>query len=175
MASIKLNTDDVNINELAATIRQKYGKAKGVYVRADKETIWDPIAQVTAELGAAGFQVNMVTQPEDSSPDGPQVMSPHVDILDQREPLGHSFVGSLAVSRAAGGRRSRASASVQSRNTISTGRPQRRPARSRGRSRRSTASRCRAVTRRKNPVANDTESQVPTSQGSPRQQAARPK
>jgi biopolymer transport protein ExbD len=67
---IKLNTDDVNINNLAATIRQKYGKAKGVYVRADKETIWDPIAQVTSELGAAGFQVNMVTQPEDSSSKG---------------------------------------------------------------------------------------------------------
>jgi biopolymer transport protein ExbD len=69
-AVIKLNTDDVNINDLAATIRRKYGKAKGVYVRADKETIWDPIAQVTAELGAAGFQVNMVTQPEDSSSKG---------------------------------------------------------------------------------------------------------
>jgi biopolymer transport protein ExbD len=66
----KLNTDDVNINDLAATIRRKYGRAKGVYVRADKETIWDPIAQVTAELGAAGFQVNMVTQPEDSSSRG---------------------------------------------------------------------------------------------------------
>jgi biopolymer transport protein ExbD len=66
----KLNTDDVNINDLAATIRRKYGKTKGVYVRADKETIWDPIAQVTAELGAAGFQVNMVTQPEDSTPKG---------------------------------------------------------------------------------------------------------
>jgi biopolymer transport protein ExbD len=69
-ALIKLNTDDVNINDLAATIRRKYGKAKGVYVRADKQTIWDPIAQVTAELGAAGFQVNMVTQPEDSSSRG---------------------------------------------------------------------------------------------------------
>ena len=67
---IKLNADDVNINNLPATIRQKFGKAKGVYVRADKETIWDPIAQVTAELGAAGFQVNMVTQPEDSSSKG---------------------------------------------------------------------------------------------------------
>jgi biopolymer transport protein ExbD len=66
----KLNTDDVNIADLPATIRRKYGKAKGVYVRADKETIWDPIAQVTAELGAAGFQVNMVTQPEDSTPKG---------------------------------------------------------------------------------------------------------
>ena len=64
---IKLNADDVNINDLVTVIKRKYGKAKGVYVRADKETIWDPIAQVTAELGAAGFQVNMVTQPEDSS------------------------------------------------------------------------------------------------------------
>ena len=51
-ALIKLNTEDVNINDLATTIKRKYGKAKGVYVRADKETIWDPIAQVTAELGA---------------------------------------------------------------------------------------------------------------------------
>ncbi len=67
---IKLNADDTNINDLPAAIRQKFGKAKGVYVRADKETIWDPIAQVTAELGAAGFQVNMVTQPEDSSHKG---------------------------------------------------------------------------------------------------------
>jgi biopolymer transport protein ExbD len=67
---IKLNADDTNINDLPAAIRQKFGKAKGVYVRADKETIWDPIAQVTAELGAAGFQVNMVTQPEDSSQKG---------------------------------------------------------------------------------------------------------
>src|SRR5437762_11826149 len=29
---IKLNTDDVNINNLPAVIRQNYGKAKGVYV-----------------------------------------------------------------------------------------------------------------------------------------------
>ena len=68
---IKLNTEDVkNINDLPAMIKRKYGKAKGVYVRADKDTIWDPIAQVTAELGDAGFQVNMVTQPEDSSSKG---------------------------------------------------------------------------------------------------------
>src|SRR6516162_3280244 len=52
---IKLNSDAVNINSLADVIKQKYPKAKGVYVRADKETIWDPIAQVTAELGAAGL------------------------------------------------------------------------------------------------------------------------
>ena len=64
---ITLNGQAVNINDLGTTIRRKYAKAKGVYVRADKETIWDPIAKVTAELGDAKFQVNMVTQPEDES------------------------------------------------------------------------------------------------------------
>ena len=61
-----LNDKPVNINALQATIQQRFGKAKAIYVRADKQTIWDPIAQVTAMLGQAGFQVNMVTQPEDS-------------------------------------------------------------------------------------------------------------
>ena len=65
-----LNDKPVNINDLPATIQQRFGKAKGVYVRADKETIWDPIAQVTAQLGEAGFQVNMVTQPEDAAAKG---------------------------------------------------------------------------------------------------------
>src|SRR5207247_2440783 len=64
---ITLNGKPVNINDLSATIKRQYAKAPGVYVRADKETIWDPIAQVTAELGAAKLQVNMVTQPVDES------------------------------------------------------------------------------------------------------------
>ena len=67
-----LNDKPVNINDLQATIRQRFGKARAIYVRADKETIWDPIAQVTAMLGQAGFQVNMVTQPEDSAAKGPK-------------------------------------------------------------------------------------------------------
>ena len=69
---ITLNGKPVNINDLAGTIHANYGKAKGVYVRADKQTIWDPIANVTAALGASGFQVNMVTQPEDSAAKGRQ-------------------------------------------------------------------------------------------------------
>ncbi|MGO9892935.1 MAG: ExbD/TolR family protein [Bryobacteraceae bacterium] len=71
-ATITLNGKPVNINDLAATIHERYGKAKGVYVRADKQTIWDPIANVTAALGASDFQVNMVTQPEDSAAKGRQ-------------------------------------------------------------------------------------------------------
>jgi biopolymer transport protein ExbD len=61
-----LNDKTVNIHDLPNAIHQRYGKAKAVYVRADKETTWEPIAQVMAELGHAGFQLNMVTKPEDS-------------------------------------------------------------------------------------------------------------
>ncbi|HXA52452.1 MAG TPA: biopolymer transporter ExbD [Candidatus Acidoferrum sp.] len=60
----------VNINQVKETVLQKYPKAKAVYLRADKDTIWDVVAQMTAELGAAGFQVNMVTQPLDNTPTG---------------------------------------------------------------------------------------------------------
>lgn len=62
-----LNEQVTALNTIPDAIRQRFGSAKAVYVRADKETIWDPIAQVTAALGAAGYQVNMVTQPEDSA------------------------------------------------------------------------------------------------------------
>jgi biopolymer transport protein ExbD len=65
-----LNEQATNLNDLKAAIQSRFGTAKAVYVRADKETIWDPIAQVTAALGEAGFQVNMVTQPEDSAAKG---------------------------------------------------------------------------------------------------------
>ena len=67
---IYLNEAAVNINDLKSEIPRRFGKGKAVYVKADKDTIWEPIAQVTAELGAAGFQVNMVTQPQDSAAKG---------------------------------------------------------------------------------------------------------
>lgn len=62
-----LNDSLVNINDLQKAITQKFGTAKGVYVRADKETIWESLAQVVSMLGQAGLQVNMVTQPEDTA------------------------------------------------------------------------------------------------------------
>lgn len=62
-----LNEKPVDINVLAQTITQRFGKTKAVYVRADKGTIFDPIAQVMATLGEAGLQVNVVTQPLDSA------------------------------------------------------------------------------------------------------------
>jgi biopolymer transport protein ExbD/biopolymer transport protein TolR len=60
-----LNGKEININSMATTIRQRYKGAKAVYLRADRRTTWDPIAQVIATLGEAKLGVNVVTQPED--------------------------------------------------------------------------------------------------------------
>jgi len=57
----------VNIHDLAVQIHTRFPAAKGVYVRADRETVWDPIAQVTSELGQGKLQVYMVTQPADTA------------------------------------------------------------------------------------------------------------
>lgn len=62
-----LNEKPVNINLLADSIRQRFRNASSVYVRADKETPWDAIAQIVAELGEAHYEVKMVTAPIDSA------------------------------------------------------------------------------------------------------------
>lgn len=62
-----LNEKLVNINRLAQGVHQRFRTATAVYVRADKETAWDLIAQVIAELGEAKFEVKMVTAPTDSA------------------------------------------------------------------------------------------------------------
>jgi len=65
-----LNGADVNINDLNAAIRQKFPDAKGVYLRADKDAVWNVPVQVMAELGEGKFQVNVVTEPEDTAAKG---------------------------------------------------------------------------------------------------------
>jgi len=62
-----LNESPVNINVLAQELRKRFPGAKGVYVRADKSTIWDPIAQVISALGEDKLDVRVVTQPEDAA------------------------------------------------------------------------------------------------------------
>jgi biopolymer transport protein ExbD len=54
-----------NLHKLPAAIQQRFGKPKGVYLKADKETIWDVAVQVMAELSDAKLPVNIVTQPAD--------------------------------------------------------------------------------------------------------------
>ncbi len=62
-----LNDKPVNINLLAAEIHKRFRNASSVYLRADRRTPFDPIAQVIATLGDAKLGVNVVTEPEDQS------------------------------------------------------------------------------------------------------------
>ena len=61
-----LNESTININQLAAECRRKFPKQKAIYLRADRATIYDPIAQTVGILGDAGYDVRLVTQPMDS-------------------------------------------------------------------------------------------------------------
>ena len=68
---IYLNEKAANINSLPDEVRAKFPGTKGVYVKADKQTPWEPVAQVISELGLKrngqpGLEVKVVTQPEDS-------------------------------------------------------------------------------------------------------------
>ena len=62
-----LNDQAVNINQLGAAVEAKFGSNQAVYVRADKETIWETLAQVISALGDAHIKVNAVTQPLDAA------------------------------------------------------------------------------------------------------------
>jgi len=63
--AIYLGKEEVNIHQLGEVIHQRYSGQEAVYVRADRETPYDPIAQVISELGDAKFTVSLVTQPDD--------------------------------------------------------------------------------------------------------------
>jgi biopolymer transport protein ExbD len=65
-----LNEQATNIHDLGQSIQQRFGKTAAVYLRADKETTWDIVAQVTDQLGHVGLQVNLVTQPVDETGKG---------------------------------------------------------------------------------------------------------
>jgi biopolymer transport protein ExbD len=65
-----LNEQATNYHELGAAIHQRFSKATAVYLRADKDTTYDIVAQVADELGHVGLQVNLVTQPIDQTGKG---------------------------------------------------------------------------------------------------------
>ena len=62
-----LNETPTDINDLGDAIHRRFGKASAVYLSADRQTIYDAVAQVVSILGQDGFQVNLVTQPIDSA------------------------------------------------------------------------------------------------------------
>ena len=65
-ADLFLNEKPIKLVDLADAIRQRFGQAKAVYLRADSQTPWEQVAQVMAALGAAHIQINAVTQPDDT-------------------------------------------------------------------------------------------------------------
>jgi biopolymer transport protein ExbD len=64
---IQLNERPVKLVEVGDAIRKRFPSETAVYVRADKGTVWDVLAQVVSELGEAKFAVQMVTQPVDET------------------------------------------------------------------------------------------------------------
>jgi len=66
-AKIFLNGKSVNINEIASEVHKRFKNANAVYVEADKNTIFDVVAQVVAELGDAKLKVSIVTKPLDDT------------------------------------------------------------------------------------------------------------
>jgi biopolymer transport protein ExbD len=63
--NLYLGNKEVNINRLANEIHAQYPGQQAVYLRADKDTPWQPIASVLSELGNAKLSPSIVTQPDD--------------------------------------------------------------------------------------------------------------
>jgi len=63
----QLNETPVNINQLGSEVRRRFPGEKSIYVRADKNTIYDAVAQVVSALGEAKLDVRLVTQPIDEA------------------------------------------------------------------------------------------------------------
>jgi biopolymer transport protein ExbD len=65
--SVYMGKDELNIHNISTEIQKKYDTKKGIYLRADKETPWEPIAIVMSALGDAKIAVNVVTQPDEGT------------------------------------------------------------------------------------------------------------
>jgi len=63
---IFLGDKPININEMGSEITRRYKGKKGVYVRADRQTIWDAIANVMSALKDSKLEILAVTKPIDS-------------------------------------------------------------------------------------------------------------
>jgi biopolymer transport protein ExbD/biopolymer transport protein TolR len=68
--ALYLNDKEIKLLELGDAVKQRFGNVDAVYVRADKDSIWDVIAQVVSALNEAKIKINMVTQPVDETGKG---------------------------------------------------------------------------------------------------------
>ena len=60
-----LGKEPVNIYKMANEIRARYPGQEAVYLKADRETTFDVVAQVMSVLGDAKFHVSIVTKPDE--------------------------------------------------------------------------------------------------------------
>ena len=60
-----LGKEPVNIHRMVDEIHRRYPGQTAVYIRADGQTQWDPIATVMSTLGEAKFAVKAMTRPDD--------------------------------------------------------------------------------------------------------------
>src|SRR5579863_5248915 len=63
---IYLGDKPININEMGSEIARRYKGTKAVYVRADRQTVWDPIASVMSALKDSKLEIRAVLKPIDS-------------------------------------------------------------------------------------------------------------
>jgi biopolymer transport protein ExbD len=62
-----LNEKPININQISTEVPKRFKNAKSVYLRADKATVYDPIAQVISTLDQAHLAVKLVTKPQENA------------------------------------------------------------------------------------------------------------
>ena len=60
---VYLNENAVNINDLVTQVKERFPGQAAVYVRADKNVIYEPLAHVISALGVGKLNVRLVTQP----------------------------------------------------------------------------------------------------------------
>ena len=65
--TINLNDKQVNINNLGKEVKRRFPGQDAVYVRADKNLIWDNIAPVMNAINEAGLKQRVVMKPYDQS------------------------------------------------------------------------------------------------------------
>lgn len=60
-----LNDKAVNINEIGDSVKRRFPKVDGVYIRADKNLVVDVLMQVVSAVNEQKLQVRLVTKSED--------------------------------------------------------------------------------------------------------------
>lgn len=64
---IYLGDKPINVHDIPGEIARRYKSANAVYLRADRQTPWEQVANVMAILGKAGLGVNAVTKPSENT------------------------------------------------------------------------------------------------------------